>query len=374
MCKGTTETVKDEPRVVSLSLRYGHLQPRGRHRGSLAAWLVLSLCGSAVLAQERTNVITPVGMKGFIGETQNRVLFDRDVFFNGPIPYWNNGYLVSTKTESFSASTPNVILLGRNGSRSTAVAFWFPGSQRVIISSAAVSHHSGILASGEADKADGTRAFFIAFANLKGQVTNVIQTGNFHPRRVCEAPDGSIWAFGGMMWDAAKRERLPGNILRRFDLQKGETGSFVPGSTFPPKMQADEASHIRCSSEAVFVYSNPANVLIELPYKTEAPRVYDVPKLEGLEVVNFAVTDSDDVYGGLTDLGEDQGKGGMYMLVLDHEAASGHWQPVGGTVGRLTDEHTISSVWGFDGGNLVISRGGDPAGITALHWVTMSPK
>jgi hypothetical protein len=353
-----------------------HLPVNARHVTSLAASLALSFCGLATLGQERPTAATHVGQERSVGETQSRVLFDRDAFFHdGPLPYWSNGYLVSTKTESFSPGTPNAILLGRNGSKSAEVSFWFPGSQRVLITSGAASRHGGVLVSGEADKADGTRAFFIAFANSNGEVTNVIQTGDFHPRKVCEAPDGSIWAFGGMMWDAVKRERLAGNVLRRFDLQKGETASFVPGSTFPPKMQADEASHIRCTGEAVFVYSsNPANTLIELPYKAEAPQVYDVSKPEGLEVITFAVTGSHEIYGGLAGLGADNGKGGMYMLALNQNARSGHWQPVKGAVGRFTDEATVSGVWGVDEGNLVISRGGDPAGITALHWVSVSPR
>ena len=375
MRKRTTKVARGKLRVTMFFSFHRHLPVHARHLGCLAAALALNLCGLVVLAQERTIAATHVSPEPALGETHSRVLFGREAFFHdGPIPYWSDGYLISTKTESFSPGTPNVILLGRNGSKSAEVSFWFPGSQRVVITSAALSHHGGVLASGEADKADGTRAFFIAFANSNGQVTNVVQTGNFHPRDVCEAPDGSIWAFGGMMWDTVKRERLAGNVLRRFDLKKGETASFVPGSVFTPKMQADEASHIRCTSEAIFVYSNPANMLIELPYKAEAPQIYDVSRPEGLEVITFAVIGPHEMYGGLASLGADNGKGGMYTLAVDEKAGSGHWQPVKGTVGRFTDEATVSSVWGFDEGNLVISRGGDPAGITALHWVSVSPR
>jgi hypothetical protein len=43
------------------------------------------------------------------------------------------------------------------GSKSTEVAFWFPGSQRVAVSSAGVTYDGGIVASGEADGAVGHR-------------------------------------------------------------------------------------------------------------------------------------------------------------------------------------------------------------------------
>ena len=373
MSKRTKNSLGGARPLISRS-RDAHLQMHDRQLLGFAAALMLTLCGFAVMAQEPRNVGTPHSREQIIAETRNRVPFDGGALFNGPIPYWSDGYLISTKTESFSATTPNVTLFGRNGSKSLEVAFWFPGSQRVVITSAAVSHHGGILASGEADEADGTRAPFIAFANLRGQVTNVIQTGDFSPRNICEAPDGSIWAFGGMRWDTSKHEPLPGNVLRRFDLQKGETASFLPRSTFPPKMQADTLSYLRCSGDAVVAYSNPAKVLIEFPYRAQAPRIYDISGPKGLEVVGFAVTNSGDVYGALDDLNGGNGKEGMYTLVLDRVADTGHWQPVKGAVGRLTDEGVVSRVWGVDGDSLVVSRSGDPAEITALHWVTMSPK
>ena len=305
-------------------------------------------------------------------ETQGHVLFDGDALFNRPIPYWSDGYLIATQTESFSATTPNVTLFGKNGSKSLETSFWFPGSQRVAVTSAAVSHRDGVLASGEADRADGTRAAFIAFANAQGQLGNVIQTGDFYPRNICEAPDSSIWSFGGIMWNSSKQESLPGNMLRRFDLSKGETASYIPRSTFPPRMQVDALSFIRCSGDAVVVYSNPANVLIELLYGAQIPRIYHISVPKGLEVVGFAVTNAGDVFGAL-DMNADDGREGMYRLALDGEDG-GHWQPVSGAVGNLSDEGIVSHVWGVDGDSLVVSRGGDPAGTARLHWVTIPPK
>jgi hypothetical protein len=359
-----------------LTVLFGHekLQLGSRQLLRPAAALTLSLCGFSLMAQERANVETPHGSEQATIETRNRVAFDGDAFLGSPMPYWSDGYLITRKVESFSAATPNVTLFGTNGSKSTEAAFWFPGSQRVVIDSAAVSHRGGILASGEADKADGTRAPFIALANSRGQVTNVIQTGDFFPKNICEAPDGSIWAFGGMRWDASQSQPSPGNILRRFDIQHGETASYVPRSSLPSRIQAYALSYIRCSPDRVVAYSNPAKALIEFPYTAQAPRIYRISPRRGLVVVGFAVTNSGNLYGALDDLKDGTGIEGMYTLVLDPASASGRWQPVSGAVGDLDAEGIVSKVWGADGDSLVVSRGGDPAGIAALHWVTVAPK
>jgi hypothetical protein len=229
--------------------------------------------------------------------------------------------LISRKVESFSAGTPNVTLYTRKtGSKSAEVAFWFPDSQRVIVTSAAVTHNGGILASGEADKADGTRDPFIALANFKGQITNVVQTQDFYLRNICAAPDGSIWAFGGIMRNNSQNDHFQGNMLRRFDFQHGETASYIPRSNFPNRMQPDVLAFIRCTIDSIFAYSTAASILIELQYKSQTPRIYQVSTPPELVVGGLAVTNSDSVYGLLTDPGNrsgDSGENGMYFLVLD---------------------------------------------------------
>jgi hypothetical protein len=359
--------------LLTFRLRHARSATHARQLLGFAACLTLALCGFTVMAQEPGSAGTLQRAEPTIAETQNRVIFDAEALFDHAVPYWSDGYLVASQTESFSAATPNVTLFGRNGSKSLDATFWFPGSQRVAVTSAAVSHRGGVLASGEADKADGTRALFVALANAQGQVSNVIQTGDFYPRNVCEAPDGSIWAFGGMMQNPSTKEALPGNILRRFDLEKGETASYIPRSTFPARIQVDTLSFIRCSKDAVVVYSNPANVLIELQYAAKTPRIYHISVPKGLQVVGFAITNSGDAFGAL-DMNADDGREGMYRVVLDGEEAA-HWQAVRGAVGNLSEEGIVSHVWGADGDSLVVSRGGsDSAGIARLHWVTIGPK
>jgi hypothetical protein len=371
MGKRRTRSLEGQPSVTILPSQFRGLQWKFvRHLGYSLALLVLGCHDSVSLAQVQPNTLTSTNAEQYVSETHDRIVFDRDAIYSGPVPYWSRGYLISIKIESYSSSTANVTLFGRTGTKSAEVAFWFPESVRVAVTSAAVAPDGGILASGEADKADGTRAPFIALANFKGEITNVIQTGNFYPRYVCGAPDGSVWAFGSTMWNTSMDESFPGNILRRFDFRHGETAGYIPRSTFPKHMALDELSFIRCSADAVFAYSTAASVLIELQYTSETPHVYSVSTSPGLRVIGLAVTDSDAVYGALLRK-QDSGTDGMYTLALDEGARSAHWHPVKGAVGHHTDAGVVFRVWGADGENVVVSRVGDPADPMALHWIRM---
>jgi hypothetical protein len=129
-------------------LKYTETQPC-THFGLSLGLLAFGLLPVSGFAQ-----VQPASSEQHVSETHDRVIFDRDAFFSGPIPYWSRGYLISRKVESFSAGTPNVTLYSREtGSKSAEVAFWFLDSQRIIITSAAVTHNNdSILALGEADK------------------------------------------------------------------------------------------------------------------------------------------------------------------------------------------------------------------------------
>jgi hypothetical protein len=214
-------------------------------------------------------------------------------------------------------------------------------------------------------------------ANFKGQITNVIQTQDFYPRNICAAPDGSIWAFGDIMWSNSKNDHSEANMLRRFDFPHGENASYIPRSNFPKRVRPDVLAFVRCTSDAVFAYSPQASILVELQYKSQTPRIYQVSTPQALVVGGLAVTNSDAVYGLLTDppnRNNDSGQNGMYFLALDDRTQTAQWQPVEGAVGRRTDTGVVLDVLGADGENVVVDRAGDPVEITALHWVTVLQK
>lgn len=129
---------------------------------------------------------------------------------------------------------------------------------RVAIISA-VTPDGRMVASGEADKADGTRAPFIALTDLSGKVTSVIQTKDFYPTNVCVAPDKTVWSFGATSWDEVNHRPLPGDLLRHFDFGKGQLAGYIPRSTFPDPSSRDTKTLMRCSSGDVAIFSGPEN-------------------------------------------------------------------------------------------------------------------
>jgi hypothetical protein len=296
-----------------------------------------------------------------------RVVFNRRAFLSqsAAVPRWDNGYLVSREVETYQSGLPNVRLYDNSGEMAREAVIWFPGSQRVVIYSATVTSDGRIVASGDAQKTDGTAAPFIVLTDLAGKVTSVIQTIGFAPANICQAPDGTVWSLGGTGYNDHS-EPNPGNTLRRFDFQKGEIGSYLSRSTFPRRPGPESLAHIRCSTNEVVAYSSRAQVYIEMKYGAPAPHIYHAEEPSGLRLVGFAMTGSKEIYGYFSRAG----KSGLYFLSFDEGASTVAWLPIGGTVGLYTKSGVITGLWGSDGDKLVVSRAEDGAGETALHWAT----
>jgi len=258
---------------------------------------------------------------------------------------------------------PNIRLFGESGQKVREAAIWFPESQRVVIRSAAVTSDGRIIAAGFTEKADGTAANFIALTDLSGKMTNVIQTKGYAPSNICQAPDGTVWTFGGTGYDRETGPN-PGDTLRHFDFQKGQVASYLPRSTFPRLPMPDVPADTRCLADKVVVYSEGAQEYIEMKYRDDTPHLYHAKAPSGLWLTGFAVTAGGDVYGYFYP----SGKGGLYCLSFNEAAKTVRWLPVEGTVGPLTKPGAISGLWGSDGDHLVMGRSGDSAGDYALHW------
>ena len=153
-----------------------------------------------------------------------RVVFDKGAFFGTsmPLPKWDNGFLISWEIETFQAGTPNVRLYDSSGNQVRTASIWFPDAARVLVYSATATPDGRIIAGGSAEKQDGTAAAFIVRTDLGGKITDVIQTKGFGPLNVCQAPDGTVWSFGGTGFEYHSSQRKPGDTLRHFDFDKGK--------------------------------------------------------------------------------------------------------------------------------------------------------
>jgi len=337
--------------------------------------LVAAGSSSPILAQTERGPHDPTKSGGVLSTSVQRVLFDSSAFGGGPTPYSDRGYLISRRIESFSPGTPNVMLYGKDGQKVREAAIWFPESTRVAITSAAVTPDGRIVASGEADKADGTRAPFIVLTDLSGKITGAIQTKDFYPTNVCVAPDSTVWSFGATWWDSANHRPLPGDLLRHFDFEKGQLAGYIPQPTFPEPLSHDNPTLMRCASTQVAIFSGPENTYILMPYEGKVPRLYDAPTPAGQSLIGLAIPGSGNAYGMLInrERADDQTQG-LYLLELDETAKAVRWAPVTAAVGPRTSAVTVVRLWGTDGDYLVVSRSQDPAGVAAVHWATLREK
>jgi hypothetical protein len=330
-----------------------------------------------VRAQVNVAVHSPGTPSKVLSQLVQRVVFDSSAFHGPsmPAPYSDKGYLITHIVESFVPGTSNIVLYDRSGQKVREAAIWFPQSTRVAITSAAVTSDGRIVASGEADKADGTRAPFIVLTDLSGKVKEVVQTKDFYPRNVCVAPDNTVWSFGGTWWDEANEHPLPGDVLRHFDFEKGQLAAYIPRSTFPDNSSYDGLTEMRCSANEVAVYSRAVNTYIVMPYGGSVPNLYDAPPPSGLTMTGFASFGSKNAYGVFINRQRmDDPIQGLYSLELDESAKTVRWVAVEGALGSRKSSGTVLRLWGADGEFLVLGRAQDPAGLTALHWAAVSEK
>lgn len=329
------------------------------------AALALALAQVRLSAQESSaNTLT---------RSEAHVIFDSTAFVLGPMPHWENGYLVSTSVETFAPDSPNIRLYDKTGAMVKSATVWFPGSERVALTSAAVSPQGDIIASGEADRSDGARARFIASVNPAGKMT-AIQTGDFDPDLVCAAPDGTIWSLGGTAWDDTAHRSKPGDTFRRFDMQRGQIGSYVPRSTFPDSPAPYELSYISCGANEVAAYS-PTGVYIEMSYGSDAPRVYKGRVPAGYRLIGFAIDGPHRVLGLLQKYVnfnvDETAVNGLYSLAFDETNSTVRWLPVAGAAGSYTTLGMPTRLWGIDGERLVLSHSKDTVP-GSLHWDSLT--
>jgi hypothetical protein len=303
-----------------------------------------------------------------LSDSAQRVVFDKSAFFgpSTPLPQWSNGYLASHEVETFQSGVPNVRLYDRSGGKVREAAIWFRDSKRVLIYSAMATPDGNIIASGSADKMDGTSQPFIVLTDLAGSVTRTIQTGGYVPAHVCGASDETVWSFGGTGF-SGPRQPNPGDTLRHFDFQKGEMSSYLPRESLPQDVHPspEATAYIGCSAHEVVVYSPSAQKYIQMNYGDAAPSVYRTEAPSGLRLVGFAVTDSGKTYGYFSR----SAKRGLYFLSLNAASHAATWVPVQ-SPGGVYSAAMVSDLWGSDGEQLVLSRAEDTAGDTALHWTT----
>src|SRR6266566_4373687 len=92
-----------------------------------------------------------------------------------------------------------------------------------------------------------------------GRTVQLVDTGRFTTRRVCEASDGTVWALGYDL-DIHDSPDADKNVLRHYSFEKGLLGTFVSLdsiSKFPDDYSAIASpmkSYLRCGKDRVLIY------------------------------------------------------------------------------------------------------------------------
>ena len=302
-----------------------------------------------------------------LSDSSRRVVFDASAFEpEQPPPTWSGGYLAFHDLENFQEGVSNVRLYDSSGGEVFHASVWFPDTQRLLLYSAVATSKGEAIVSGSDELNDGTHFSFIAKINRAGQIAEILRTSDYYASNVCEAPDGTIWTFGGTGHNQDSQPN-PGDTLRHFDLRTGQLASFVPRSTFPKHPPLGPIDFIRCGQNEVAVYSVAAKKYVELKYDSSEPRIYNVATTEKLRMSGFALTGRKMVFANLDLLG----KTGLYYLSFDENAGAAKWLPVLGTVGKYDAPGVIRRLWGSDDHNLVVSRSlaDEPVGEDVLYWI-----
>ena len=324
--------------------------------------------------------VDAAGSETILLPAERRVVFDATPFsVRSVVPYWNRGYLISRDVETVHPGVSNVRLYDLGGNKVRQAAIWFPGTQRLLLPSAAVTLDGRIVAVGVAERSDGTRASFIALTDVSGSITNVIQTNPFHPSHVCVAPDNTVWSFGSFGYDEMSRP-IEGETLRHYDFQKGLIGAYVPRSSFssdsfPPDANGgrNREVYFRCSTQKLVIYSGVANEYLEMDFATQTVKRFRVDRSAfNLPINGFALTATGEVFASLGDFSGATGLRGLFHLQLDSNMDRVRWLPVPGATAFSKKPGIVTWLGGADDDGLVFMQEGDDVGVRWARLVNHS--
>jgi hypothetical protein len=339
---------------------------------SLKALILKAVTISAVLVS-----VQSASRAQTLASPTQRVLFDRSAFFGDstPVPNWSNGLLVSHETQTFEEDTANVRWYDRSGQQAGSASIWFPGAKRLGISEAVAAPDGTILVAGHSDKSmdpevNLTTSFsFLARIDGAGKILKVLPTPGYHPVNLCAAPDGTVWTYGNTGADANHRP-INGDLLRHFDIEKGQLASFLPHTTFGRFPSPMSLTSMSCGSDTLALYIPGPNGLVMMKYDAASPQVYSVSANREARFFGLASVGTD-----LYTASGHHGSYGLYRLSKNDSALTAKWVAVSGTTGSADNPCVVQALWGVDSSSLVVGKLADPADLQALYWVqpTSSP-
>jgi len=345
---------------------------------TLAAVLLSSFARIAN-AQQPVSPQAPVTLS----EPVRATLYPEVICAHCIVPEWDRSYLLHRE---FDTDPALVTMYDRTGKKVLQARVVPQNAAKVSLIATGATHAGGILAAGGSIMTDGSGHRFIAKTDSAGRTVQLVDTGRFTTRRVCEASDGTVWALGYDL-DIHDSPDADKNVLRHYSFEKGLLGTFVSLdsiSKFPDDYSAIASpmkSYLRCGKDRVLIYLAPAAQYIEVDASTERLTRWsvDMSSVVGSNTRGFAVTDEGRIFLAFVNDPDPNGerKHGLYELKATPGSPIASLTVVDGTVTTF-DSHkavpdgTVLRLWGADGNSVVVSRQGDD--LLGLSWANAAPQ
>ena len=296
------------------------------------------------------------------------------------VPIWDHDYLLHVE---FDRDPAVVTMYDRVGKKVLEARMEPPRAAKVTIQSAGATQTGGIVAIGGGIMTDGSVQRLVVKSDATARNIQSVEVGDFYPRQVCEATDGTVWALGfeshyGYSADADKA------VLRHYSFEKGMLSSFVSLDSISKlfdaslHVSAPGKSFLSCDKDRVSVLFWTAALYIQVETSSEKLTRWRVALPSGVRgrANGFAVTEEERSFVGLSDYSDQDKKitRGLYELKAKSGTSVATLIPVAGTITRynhdeIAPDGTFLSLWGADGNELVVRRAGEKSG---LSWARVS--
>jgi len=288
------------------------------------------------------------------------------------VPEWDRSYLLHWE---FDTDPALVTMYDRTGKKVLEARVAPQNAAKVSVGARGATHAGGILAAGGGTMTDGSSQRFIAKTDAAGRTVQSVDTGRFTARHVCEAADGTVWAFGYDL-DIHDSPDADKNVLRHYSFERGLLGTFVSLDSIskrPDSYSNTWRGYLRCGKDRVSVYIAPAAQYIEVDASTEKLSRWSVEmsSVVGSKTRGFALTDEGRIFVAFANDPDPNGerKHGLYELKATPGSPIAYLTAVDGTVTafesyKAVPDGTFLRLWGADGNSLVVSRKGNDWGLS----------
>src|SRR5579864_4824000 len=179
-----------------------------------ALFLVFGATGPRAQAQ------TPPVEAGHLSGTLRSAYYFEVMSPGGILPDWDRSYAIHHENEeNYSPDTLMVAMYDATGTRVRQGYIWPEGAGSVRVRVTAATQEGAILAAGRAAMRDGSIQHYIVKTDLAGNTIQTLLMVSFGTERMCESPDGTIWAVGRDVQDG--KVQMESGVLRQYSFAKG---------------------------------------------------------------------------------------------------------------------------------------------------------